>query len=199
MQDRVLDPADILRDRKPLLGFGPVERFIGRLAGEADEVPARVHEGIERVGLARGLAAATRALNVFPRRVAVEWVAGLVEVDVLREHYRQLVARDRPRAALFAMDDRDRRAPVALPRHAPVAQTVLDGSAAPTGPFSAADDLGGRLFAGQPIEEAGVDRDSRRVFRLVADRLVRLARTACDDSADRQVITLRKFKIPLVV
>jgi hypothetical protein len=40
VQDRMLDPADILRDRQPLLGLGTVERLVRRLAGEADEIPA---------------------------------------------------------------------------------------------------------------------------------------------------------------
>src|SRR5574338_702678 len=37
VEDRMLDAADILRDRKPCFGLGPVERLVCRLAGEADE------------------------------------------------------------------------------------------------------------------------------------------------------------------
>jgi len=40
VEDRMLNPADILRHRQPFLGLGPVERPVGRLAGEADEIPA---------------------------------------------------------------------------------------------------------------------------------------------------------------
>src|SRR5205814_8159520 len=58
VQNRVLDPADILRDRQPFLGFGAVERAILRLAREAAEIPARIDEGVERVGLAPAFATA---------------------------------------------------------------------------------------------------------------------------------------------
>ena len=48
-----------------------------------------------------------------------------VVLDVGEQH-RQLVLGDGHRAAVVAVDDRDRAAPVALPREAPVAQAVGD-------------------------------------------------------------------------
>ncbi len=146
-----------------------------------------IDEGVERVGLARRAAAAARAVDMLPGRMAVERVAGRVEVDVLGQHDRQLVARHRHRAAVRAMDDRDRRAPVALARDAPVAQAILDGAVAPARRFGAADDFGRGLLGRQPVEELGIDRDSRRAFGLVADRLGRDIGARRDDALDRQI------------
>src|SRR6185503_646394 len=114
VQDRMLDAADILGDRKPLLGFGPIERPVGGLAGEADEVPARIHESVERVGLARRLAFASRTGHMLPGRMAVERVARLVELDVVGKDDRKVLARDWNRAAFGAVDNRDRCSPVTL-------------------------------------------------------------------------------------
>ena len=79
VQDRVLDAADILVDRQPVVGRGLVDRLGGVRVGEAGEVPGAVDEGVEGVGLALGRAAAGRAGDVLPGRVAVQRVAGLVE------------------------------------------------------------------------------------------------------------------------
>ena len=59
MQDRVLDAADILVDRQPVIGhLGIVgRRRVGRV-GEAHEIPRRIDERIHRVGLARRRVAA---------------------------------------------------------------------------------------------------------------------------------------------
>src|SRR6185312_2565136 len=111
-------------------------RRLGVRVGEADEVPAGIDEGVERVGLALGLAATGRAGRAPPGRVAQQRVARLVEGDVVRQHDRQLIGGYGLRPAGLAIDDRDRAAPVALARDAPVAQAV-DGDA-----FADAEALG---------------------------------------------------------
>ena len=58
--------------------------------------------------------------------MAVERIARLVEGDVLRQRHRQIFFRHRHDAAFVAVDDRDRAAPIALARNAPVAQAVID-------------------------------------------------------------------------
>ena len=84
MQDRVLDAADILVDRQPVIGHRRIGRggIVGRI-GEADEVPRRVDERVHRVGLAPRRPAAMRTGDVLPGRVAVERVARLVEGHVV--------------------------------------------------------------------------------------------------------------------
>ena len=73
----------------------------------------------------RAVAAAARARHAHPvlglrqRRLALR----LVVLDV-RQEDRELVVGHRDDAARVAVDDRDRAAPVALPREAPVAQAV---------------------------------------------------------------------------
>jgi len=55
--------------------------------------------------------------------VLVQRIARTVRDAVLRQHDRQVFFGHGHRAVLVAMDDRDRRAPVALAADAPVAQT----------------------------------------------------------------------------
>ena len=99
VQDRMLDAADILRDGQPCLRFGAIERLVRWLTCEADEIPAGIDEGVQRVGLADGFAAAGRASHMLPARVAIERVSGRFKIDIVRKDDRQLIARHRDRAA----------------------------------------------------------------------------------------------------
>ena len=110
------------------------------------------------------------ALTMLPSGVTVERVARLVELDVVRKHDRQLIARNRNGAASIAVDDRDRRPPIALARNAPVAEAVLDGALAPTGRFGSPDSLGDRLIRRQTVEELGVHRNARGRLSFRSDR-----------------------------
>src|SRR6185437_15228517 len=89
----------------------------------------------------------------FPGGMAIERIAGLLEVDVLRQHDGELVMRHRLRAAFIAVDDRDGRAPITLARHAPVPQTVLNRSLAPARLLGTADDFGCSLLGRQPVRK----------------------------------------------
>ena len=67
VQDRVLDAADVLVDRHPVVGDGRVERrLVVVRVRVAQEVPRRVDEGVHRVGLAPRGAAAARARRRSP-------------------------------------------------------------------------------------------------------------------------------------
>ena len=123
VQDRVLDAADVLVHRHPVV-VARVDHRRRVRARVAHVVPGRIDERVHRVGLAlRGLAAA-RARHVQEVGALRERVAAAVGDAVLGQHDRQVLLRHRHRAARGAMDDRDRRAPVALARDAPVAQPV---------------------------------------------------------------------------
>ena len=128
VQHSVLDAADVLVDRQPVVGRGLVDRFVRLRIDVAVEVPGAIDECVERVGLARRRAAAAGARRVLPGRMPLQRVAGLAEVHALRQPHRQVRLRHGDHATRLAMHDRDRTAPAALARDAPVAQAI-DGRA----------------------------------------------------------------------
>src|SRR6266850_2118230 len=68
MKHRVLVPADVARDRQPLLRAGGVERPVGELGGRvAQVVPRRVEEGVRDVGCPPRPATALRAFHEIPQ------------------------------------------------------------------------------------------------------------------------------------
>ena len=122
MQDRVLDPADVLVDGKPVSGLFLRE---GRLSVArirvAVEVPARVDKGVHGIGFTPRRAAALRTCGVHKlRHLRERRTALLRDGDVLGQQHRQLVVRHRHDAAALAVEHGDRRAPVALAAYAPV-------------------------------------------------------------------------------
>jgi hypothetical protein len=126
VQDRVLDAADILIDRQPVLAAGGsvgASRPCGavkRAKYQDESTKVSIVSVSRRAGLA-----ALRAGDVLPGRVAVERIAGLVEGHVLGQLHRQVLVRHRHVPQFVAMDHRDRAAPVALARNAPVAQAEV--------------------------------------------------------------------------
>jgi hypothetical protein len=91
--------------------------------------------------------------------MAVERIAGLVEGDIIGQLHRQVLGRHRHDAAGLAVDDRDRAAPIALPRNAPVAQAEIhlalrDRAIAPRFVLEPPRDLLLRLRDRHSVEEA---------------------------------------------
>ncbi len=127
MQDRVFDTADVLINRQPVVG-ALVDLAVGTRAGVTRVVPARLHEGVEGVGLALGRTAALWAGGLAPFGIGLDRRLHAGERDVFRQHHRQLVFRHRHRIALGAIDHRDRTAPVTLAADAPVAQAPVDAT-----------------------------------------------------------------------
>ena len=102
--------------------------------------------------------------------MAVERIARLVEGDVLRQRDRQIFLRHRHDAAFVAVDDRDRAAPIALARNAPVAQAIIDLALRhrPVAARLLLEPLGDfffRLLDGHAVEEARIDHACRRRHR----------------------------------
>ena len=114
VQDRVLDTADILVDGQPVVDGLLIDRRRGVRRGKAGKIPGAVDERIHGVRLARRWFGAGWTGDVFPSRVAVKRVTGLVERGVFRQHNRHVRGLDRDDAASCTVDNRDRAAPIAL-------------------------------------------------------------------------------------
>ena len=195
----MLDPADVLADGQPLGNARGIERAVRGLAGEAQEVPARIDEGVERVGLAPRRMATLRAIDMFPRRVPVQRVAGNVEGHILGQGDGQVLLGHRHHAADLAMDERDRRAPIALAADAPITQAVLRLARAPAFGFGARDDGGLGGVDGQAVEDIGVDQDAVARLGLTGEGCVGVLGMGGDDADDRQRVLGGKFEVALVV
>ena len=175
------------------------ERFVIVRIHVAQEIPARAGPLRHGVGLALGRAAALRAGGVDPvghlaeRTLAV--VGGLIAVH-LREHERELILRDRHPAALRAVDERDRLAPVTLAAEDPVAQLVVDLFLAEALLHDVFLHGGDGFFNGHAVEEAGVDHDGAVV--LGDEGFLRHV-AAGDDLDDRQAELRSKLPVALVV
>ena len=169
MEDRVLDPADVLVDVHPV-----VDRFRHRWrvcvrCREANEIPAGIDKGVHRVRLALRHPPANRAWDVAPALVPFERIAAALETYVLRQDDGQVFLFLGDGSAVFAVHDRDRATPVPLPGDTPVSQTEHNLWLAQTGFLDPAIDLGLRLLDLEPVEEPGIDHPSRPEVRLVAN------------------------------
>ena len=140
VQDRVRDAADVLVDGRPLSRLRRVERHVGsrgstgsagsttRSRRTCPSCRCRASPGSPQLGHG----------DVDPVLAAAERRRALgreVEAVGRRQADRQLVVGHGDLAARRAVDDRDRRAPVALARDQPVAQAVVDRAPVP-GPRS---------------------------------------------------------------
>src|SRR5690606_26425623 len=174
------------------------ERLGGRLAGETQEIPARIDERIERVGFARRRGAAFRAIDMFPGRVPDQRVAGRLEIDVFGQRYRKLLLRHWHHAAGAAVDERDRGTPVALPADAPVAQAPYRPARAPAFAFRAVDHRALGFGDAHPVDEVRIDQHAVAGFRFFERRIGRFGRGA-NHAHDRQAVLGREIEIALVV
>src|SRR3546814_8293495 len=91
----MLDAADILIDGQPAANHLRIERLVRRRRREAQKIPAGIDESVERVGLAHRFAAARRALDVLPRRMETQRIAGNRKIGVLGQYDGKLALRDR--------------------------------------------------------------------------------------------------------
>src|SRR6266852_5246834 len=124
--------ADVLIDGSPLRGDRWIEwRSLVTWIGIAKEVPGRIHKGVHRVRFASGRPPTLRTHGVhefghgLQRRLTCPGELGFVG-----QHYRQVFLRHRHRAALFAVNNRNGRAPETLARDAPIPDPVSHRTAA---------------------------------------------------------------------
>ncbi len=170
MQNRVLDAADILIDRHPVIDRRAIHRDLGMRAAEAREIPGAVDEGVERIGLPPCRGTAARAGDVLPGRMMIQRIARPVERHVVGQYHRQLIVRHRHHAAGIAVDNRDRAAPVALPADAPVAQPPVHLALADAQTLQFGDRRPLRRLDLEPIQEARVEDRAGTDIGLIADR-----------------------------
>ena len=127
VQDRVLDAADVLVDRHPVVERGLVGRRLGVGRREAREIPRANRRTCPSCRSRAGPPCRTSG-----NRHASTSDAGRADCRACRSvtSSGSLTGRSGRRhrhdAARLAVDDRDRAAPVALARDAPVAQAVVD-------------------------------------------------------------------------
>ena len=142
-----------------------------------------------------------RAVDVLPGRVMVQRVARLVEGDVVGQLDRQLVVRHRHDAAGVAVDDRDRTAPIALARHAPVAQ-------APVGePLADAESASRRSIAArlaavdvEAVQEVGIeDRAGTDIGLVSQGESGRIGARWQHDGHDVQAVFAGEVHVALVM
>ena len=114
VQNRVLNPADILIYIHPIFGLGGIGGCCRARRGEAGVIPRTVHECVHRVGFTLRRRTAARAAAVAPSRVTIQRVARNVETDIARQFDGQvfLFLRNNPTGG--TMHHRDWTAPITL-------------------------------------------------------------------------------------
>ena len=166
VQHRVLNAADVLIHRRPVVVAFIDHGLVGVRRAVAHVVPGAVDERIHRVGFTLGIRAALRALDVEKRFALIQRIARAVRNQVFRQNHRQILFRHRNRAAVRAVDDGNGRTPVALTGNTPVAQTELCLLVAEPHRFQIRGNRVDRFMNVKPVVLAGVD--AVRVKRLVA-------------------------------
>ena len=161
MQDGVLDAADILVHRHPVVGACLVHRRIGMRIGEAQEVPGGIRERVQRIGVPNCRALARWASRGLPGDIGIKRIALDVEVDDLGQLDGQLVHGHRHHATLGAMDHGNGTAPGALARYQPVAQAVIHRALADAVFLKPRGDFGLGLFHRHAVQEARIGQLSR--------------------------------------
>ncbi len=201
VQDRVLDAAHVEVDREPVAHGGGVDRAVVLLRREiAVEVPGRVHEGVHGVRLAPGFPSAPRAGRAHERLHLLERVSALArEGRVGREDDRQLVVGHRLHAVLLAVDDRDRRAPVALPADEPVLEAVRGRGLADALLPRPLGHLRDGLVGGHAVEGPAVDDEAGAVVRGRHRGAVQALALGLDDDAHLEAVLAGELEVALVV
>ena len=123
----MLDTADILIYRAPVVVDVLSKRqLVVACVGITQIIPGGAQEGVHGIGFAGCISAAFRAfaMNKFFRGSQRRFCTGS-EAYILRQAYRQLILRNQNLAAVRAVDDRNRSAPITLTADQPVAQTIV--------------------------------------------------------------------------
>ncbi len=189
VQDGVLYAADVLVDGRPVVHLVLREGLqVVLRVGVAQVVPRRADERVHRVRLARRVGTAFRALAVHEVLARGERrEAALIERDVVRQQHGQVFLRHEHLAAMRAVDDRDRCAPVALARDEPVAQAEIHAALAEAFLLRLVHDALHRRLDVEAAELRRVDEDAVLVrirLRHLLELQLAVARLQRDDLRD---------------
>ena len=198
MQNRVLDAADILIHRQPIIDALIDHGLIVIRARKAQVIPRRIDEGVHGVRLAPRRLVAFRTFGIEKRRRFQQWIAAAVGYQIIRQLHRQLIVRYRHRPAGIAVNDRYGTAPIALPRDAPIAQSIRRAQVAELQRLQHHAHFVFRFFSRAAVEIVGIETDAvidERFFQ----RQCQLAIFGFDYRFDRQAILGRKFEVAFVV
>ena len=165
MQNSMLYPADVLIDVHPIGGVFGHGRSGGVRRCEPCVIPAGVYKRIHGVSFAPGISAAFRAGAVPPCRMTVKRIAGDIKGHIIGQLDRQICLVFRHHTASGTMDHRDRAAPIALARNAPIAQAVICNAAPDAARFAIGDGGGYGRFAGLNFVACKV-ADIAQLFRF---------------------------------
>ena len=197
MHAGMLRAADILVHGQDLVDPLAVKRRIRVfVVGIAQKIPAGADECVQCIRITRRVPAAFGALAVhescvlLQRRLSVRR-----KVHVIRQLDRQILLGDRQRAAFVAVDDRDRRAPVALSGDQPVSQAVIDLEIAFAAVFQHLGDRVARVIHLHAVELLGIDQHAV----VAREGKIVVSVDAADDTLDRQAVFGRELKVALVV
>ena len=195
----MLDAADVLVHRQPVV-HPFVDHLFGLVrAGIAQEIPGRIDKGIHGIGLALGRFAAFRTTCIQEIGALVQRIAAAVRHAILGQYDRQLVFGYRHVTTTGAMHDRDRATPVALTRDAPVAQPPGDLLVAEALCFQIRGNRLDRYLEIQAVVLAGMDANAVvGIPGLPRIKGIFLAFDV-DDLRDAQAVLLGERKIPFVV
>ena len=160
MEDGVFDATDVLVHREPIVGLFIEHGPILIRAGIAGIIPGGFHEGVEGVGFPLGLAAADGAIDFIKCRFAFEGRGSVVEPNVLGEEHGEVLVGDRHGPAIGTIDHGDGRAPVSLPRDAPVPEPKVGLALAFAMVFEPLSDTVEGLFGIETGKFPGVSEDA---------------------------------------
>ena len=171
MQDRVLDAADILIDRQPVIRRFLVHRLFGVRMSQKRAKYQEESTKVSSVSVSRVAGPPqTGQVRVFHVGSASSGLPLTLKVRSSRAGApADRIPSDRHHAAFGAMDHRDRTTPGPLARHQPVAQAVIHRALARAGLFQPRRDFGLGLLHRHAVEEARIGELARADIGLVAD------------------------------
>ena len=164
MQYRMLDTADIVIDRQPVIR-PLIQHALCVRCAVAGVIPARLHERIKGVGLPFCVLTAFRAARLAPLGIGLDRRLHAHEGHVLGQHHGQIFIRHRHCPAVWTVNHRHRATPVALAGNTPVPQAVIHFALADSAVFDMLGNSVERGFEIQSAEVAGINGDGRFLGR----------------------------------